>query len=215
MTRYQLGEIVATLLGYNSTNRPADNRDVFFVADQIRGALIGEYINGSARSKAAGHTVLGQFCKPMLFPIKLDAIRNRKYIDLGTQVLGLPDNAGLVQIGLPQEEETSFVVTQMGMTAVTSSMEVGIALNRFKCWIEGTRIHFFYLDNAFTDILVKGVPSLFAKNPDGSDLIGEDDELPQPYEFGRFLIENAMSAFAVQKATIQDKNDDGTITPQN
>lgn len=207
MTKAQFYEIVQTLLGYNSTGKPTDDRDVFFVADQIRGQLIEKFV------AEKGNTVIPQFCLPILFPIQYDSARARKYIDLGTQVLGLPNNSGIVQIGLPQEEETSFVMTQAGMTSVTSSMEVGLALNRYKCWIEGTKIYFFFLDADFTNILVKGVPSLFAQNPDGTDLIGEDDQLPQPYEFNNYLIDGARNAFLVQKATLQDKVNDQSVTP--
>lgn len=207
MTVLQLSEIVSTLLGYNSTERPTDDRDVFFVADQIRGTLIEQYI------AKEGSTVIPQFCYPMLLPIQYDTVRARKYIDLGTQVIGLQNNAGIVQIGLPQEEETSFVMTQAGMTSVTSSMEVGKALNRYKCWIEGTRIYFFYLDAAFENILVKAIPSLFAKKPDGTKLIDWDDQLPQPFSFNNYLMENARSAFMLQKATMQDKTNDQSVTP--
>ena len=208
MTRGQLYEIVQTLLGYNSTGKPTDDRDVFFVADQIRGTLIAQY------GEKHGSTVIPQFCLPILLPIQNDPIRGRKYIDLGTQVLGLENNAGIVQIGLPQEEETSFVMTQAGMTAVSSSMEVGRALNRYKCWIEGTRIYFFFISPDFDTILVKAVPSLFAQNPDGTDLIGTNDQIPQPYEFNQLVIDGARNAFLVQKSTMQDKTNDQTVTPQ-
>lgn len=181
---------------------------MFFVGDQIRGQLIAEYV------KQHGNTVIPQFCLPLLLPIQYDAIRNRKYVDLGTQVLGMSDNMGIVQIGLPQEEETAFVLTQAGMTAVSSGMEVGLALGRYKCWIEGTKIYFFFADPVWENILVKGVPSLFANNPDGTPLIGEDDQLPQPLDFSNYLIQNAQAAFSMVKGTIPDKNNENFVTPQ-
>lgn len=213
MTRAQFSEIIQTLLGYQSVDKPTNSQDVFFVGDQIRGQLIGEYINGSQRSKANGHTVIPQFCLPLLLPIQLDTVRNRKYVDLGTQVLGLPYNQGIFQVGLPQDEEAAFIVTQSGLTPVTSNLEVGLGMGIPKCWIEGTRIYLMYADPAWTDLLVKAVPSLFATKPDGTDLIGEDDQLPQPYEFSRFLMEHAQAAFLMQKATMQDKTNDQTVTP--
>jgi hypothetical protein len=213
MTRNQLTEIVQTMLGYSTVDKPTNSQDVFFVADQIRGQLIGEYINGSARSKANGHTVIPQFCLPLLLPIQTDTARNRKYVDLGTQVLGLPYNQGVFQVGLPQDEDAAFILSQAGMSPVTSNLEVGLGMGIPKCWIEGTRIYLMYSDAAWTNLLVKAVPSLFATKPDGTDLIGEDEQIPQPYEFSRFLMEHAQAAFMVQKATMQDKVIDQTTIP--
>lgn len=208
MTVNQLSEIVQTLLGYNSAGKPTNSQDVFFVADQIRGSLISQYI------EKHGHTVIPQFCLPMVLPLQYDPIRGRKYIELGTQIIGLENNQGVIQIGLPQDEETAFVLTQAGMTTVTSSMEVGKLLGYPKCWIEGTRIYMFYVEQNWENILVKAIPSLFAQKPDGSPLLDEDSQLPQPYDFNQFLIDGAKQAFMLQKATIQDKVIDSTTTPQ-
>lgn len=207
MTVSQLAEIVQTLLGYNSVDKPTNSQDVFFVADQIRGKLINDFV------KANGHTVIPQFCLPILLPIQLDTARNRRYVDFGTQLLGLENNQGLFQIGLPQDEEAAFIITQAGVTPVSSNLEVGLGMGINKCWVEGTKVYLFQYNPAWQNLLVKGVPSLFATKPNGEPLIGWDEQIPQPYEFNQYLIENAQASFMVQKATMQDKTNDQSVTP--
>lgn len=207
MTPNQLAEITQTLLGYQSADKPTNSQDVWFAADQLRGKLIDEFV------AQKGHTIIPQFCKPLLLPIQNDAVRNRKYVDFGTQLLGLADNQGVFQVGLPQDEEAAFIISQAGITPVTSNLEVGLGMGIPKCWIEGTRIYLMFTNPAWTHLLVKGVPSLFATNPDGTPLIGWDEQIPQPYEFNQYLLDNAKASFMVQKATMQDKTSDQTVTP--
>lgn len=195
MTPNQLSEIISTLLGYNDADKKSNQQDVWFVCDSVRGTLINEYI------EKYGKTALGQFVYPLIYDVQYDSVRARKYIDLGTQILGGDYNSGIASVSLPQEEDDCFVMTSAGLTSVYSGLEAGLATGKKKCWIEGTRMYFLNLEPQQTKILVKGVPSLFA-------LLSYDDNIPQPLEFNQLLIDAAMQRFMIQKETPQDGNND-------
>lgn len=193
MTVAQLTEITGTLLGYSGTDKRSHPYDVFFVADQLRGAKIADFV------KEKGDSILGQFCVPIIYDVQFDEVRNRPYIDFGTQVLGLERNKGIIQVTLPQEEDADFIVRQAGMTAVYSNLIAG-QWDTKKCWIEGTRMYFYQLEPQQTRILVKAIPSLFHYIFEENDqLFYWESPLPQPYEFNAFLIEGARAWFEEQK----------------
>jgi hypothetical protein len=193
MSTAQLAEIVGTLLGYQGTDKRAHPYDVWFVADQLRGARIADYV------AAHGDSVLGQFCTPIIYNVQFDTSRNRPYIDFGTQVLGLEKNKGIIQVTLPQEEDADFIIRQAGMNAVYGNLIEGQWPDK-KCWIEGTRMYFYQLDPQQTQILVKAIPSLFHYIfEEDNQLFYWESPLPQPYEFNAFLIEGARAWFEEQK----------------
>lgn len=199
MNRKQLTEIVATLLGYNSQDLKPHFNDIFFTADQLRGQLISDYVT------TKGSTVLPQFCKAQVFPVKFDSVRGLNYIDLKSQILGLQNNMGIVQVSLKQSTTNAFIISNVGLNAVTSNLEVGNLAGKQKCWIEGTRIYFYYLDVWQTEIMVVGIPSLFA-------ILDENEELPQPLEFNNMLIEATRASFNQQLIVPQDKVSDSDST---
>jgi hypothetical protein len=184
---------VGSLLGYQSTSLRSVPYQVFFVADQIRGARVADYIN------LHGDSVMGQFTLPIIFKVCYCPIRNRKYVDLKTQIVGLEKNKGIIQVTLPQEEDADFIVRTAGMTSVYADLIPGLWPSK-KCWLEGTRLWFYQLDPLQEEILVKAIPSLFYwvhDSPDGE--LYYDDEMPQPYDFNAFLIEGARAWFEEQK----------------
>ena len=195
MTGNQLSEIISTMLGYNDADKKAHQQDVWFVCDNVRGVAIQTYI------EKYGKSVLGQFVYPLILPVQTDTIRNRKYIDLGTQVLGGDYNSGIASISLPQEEDDCFVMTSAGLTSVYAGLEAGLATGKKKCWIEGTKMYFMYLEPQQTQILVKAIPSIFA-------LIDFNAELPQPLEFNGILMEAVKAMFEEEKVTPQDTTND-------
>ncbi len=195
MTANQLSEIIGTLLGYNDADKKINQRDCWFVADQVRGTAIPAYI------EKYGKTVLGQFVYPIIFDVKYDAVRNRNYIEFGTQLLGGDYNSGIASVSLPQEEDDCFVMTSAGLTSVYAGLEAGLATGKKKCWIEGTRMYFLYLEPQQTKILVKGIPSLF-------ELEDLDVQIPQPLEFNNILIEQTRAMFEEQKMTPENLTND-------
>lgn len=206
MTAYQLSEIVGTLLGYVGTDKRAHPYDTFFCADAIRGAKIADFV------KLNGDGVLGQFCLPIIFPVQFDETRKRPYIDLKTQVLGLQNNKGIIEVTLPQEEDSGFTVRAAGMNAVYANLIAGLWPTK-KCWVEGTKIYFYQLEPLQTEIMVKAIPSLFywvkAGDDTGMGVIDFESELPQPYEFNAFLIEGARQWFEEQKYYPDSKSNEG------
>lgn len=201
MTRDQFSETVGTLLGYTDADIRVHANDVWFTGDQLRGALISQYIDKH------GHTVIGQFCKPVIYDVQIDAIRNKKYVDLGTQVLGLKYQSGILSVGLTQEDDSVFVMMQAGMTSVYAGLEAGGASGKKVCIVEGNRVYFKYLEPEQKQVLIKHVPSLFALNE-------EDEQIPQPYDFNGILIDATVQALQGQKMFPQDKlNDSRAIAP--
>jgi len=201
MTREQFAEIVSTLLGYTDADIRVHQNDVFFTGDQMRGALISQYIDKH------GHTVIGQFCKPIVYPVLFDKLLKKPYVDLGTQVLGLRMQSGILSVGLTEEDDSVFVMMQAGMTSVYAGLEAGGATGKKICIVEGNRIYFKYLEPEQTEVLVKHVPSLFA-------LLEENEEIPQPYDFNAILVDATVQALQGQKMFPQDKlNDSRAIAP--
>lgn len=205
-------EEVGVLLGYVGTDKRAHPYDVLFSGDAIRGAKIAEYV------KLNGDGVLGQFCLPIIFTVQYDTIRARKFIDLKTQVLGLENNKGIIQVTLPQEEDDDFTIRTSGMSAVYANLIAGLWPKK-KCWLEGTKLYFYQLEPLQTEIMVKAIPSLFywVKSDNGqSFVIDFDSELPQPYEFNAFLLDGARQWFEEQKYYPDSKSNEGVaprLTP--
>lgn len=195
MTRGQLYSLILIECGFDSQDRKAHPLSVFLTADTVRGLAIGEYV------KQYGEDSLGLFCYPKILPILTDTTRNRKYVQLPFQILGMTDNAGLVQVSLPQEEEGSFVALNNGMASVYNDLEAGGASGKTVYWLEGTRIYFRELAGTAENILVKAIPSIYD--------IGDDEQIPQPLEFNALVIEGTRARLQEQKNTPEDKLSDG------
>lgn len=163
--------------------------------DTVRGLAIPEYV------KQYGEDSLGQFCLPKILPLLFDEQRGRSYVQLPFQILGMSENAGLVQVSAPKEEEGSFVAVSNGMVSVYSDLEAGGAAGKAVYWLEGTRIYFKELPAGLTDILVKAIPSIYD--------LEDSDQIPQPYEFNAIVIEGTKARLQEQKVTPEDKVNDG------
>lgn len=196
MSREQLAEIVGTLLGYNDSDIRVHQQDVFMVADAFRSTAIPQFL------KAQGEVIPWAFSTTLFFDVQTDSQRDLKYIDLGTQFLGLQDGTGIPNIGLPKEINDSFVMIKAGMLSVYAGLESGLALGKQICFREANRIYFPNLPSGRDTIALTGVPSLFA-------ILGETDQIPQPAEFNNILIEGTRNMFQEQKYMVEDKIDDG------
>lgn len=196
MTVEQLSEIVGTLLGYSDSDIRTHQRDVSFVADAVRSTAIPLFL------KQQGEVIPWAFSTTLYFTVQMDDIRDLKYIDLGTQFLGLQDGTGIPNIGLPKEINDSFVGIKAGMLSVYAGLESGLALGKQIYFREGNRIYLPNLASGRDTIALTGVPSLFA-------LLGETDQIPQPAEFNGMLIDMTVQRFQEQKYVVEDKTDDG------
>ena|ERR1017187_5179679 len=203
MTITAFAEIIGTLLGYSQTDKRSHPYDVWLVGDALRSAKIKDYVD------LHGDSVLGQFCLPIIFDVNFDEGRNRNYIDLKTQIIGLSNNKGIIQVTLPQEEDDDFIIREAGMNAVYGNLIEG-AWPAKKCWLEGLRIYFYQLDPQQQKIMVKAIPSLFYwTQTSGEDLIFFDSELPQPADFTAFMIEGARAWFEEQKYYPDNRTNQG------
>lgn len=199
MTRSQIFDIILLRLGLDTQDRRYDPRVVFSVADSLRSSLIPDYIT------VHGESALELFVISDILPVQIDKRRNKKYIQLPYQILGMSDRTGLIQVGLPQEEESCFVPVQVGMLSVYSGLEAGGAAGNQLYWLEGNRIYLPNLMVGIDEILVKVIPTIY-------DLIDDDTQVPQPAEFNEILIMGAMERLAPPQQgqlPIQDKTDDG------
>ena len=195
MTRGQLYSQAIIELGYSSQDRRAHPLSVFLAMDTVRGLAIPTYCD------KYGEDSLGLFCLPKILPVLFDTQRGRKYVQLPFQILGMSENAGLVQVSLPQEEEGSFVAVSNGMLSVYNDLEAGGASGKPVYWLEGTKIYFKQLPALAENILVKAIPSIYD--------LEDSDIIPQPYEFNAIVIEGTKARLQEQKQTVEDKIDDG------
>ena len=203
-------------MGYSTTSDlKVHPYDTFFIGDALRGARIGDYVN------LHGDSTLGQFILPILFQVQCDEIRNKQYVDMGTQVIGMENNKGIVSVSMPQEEDNTFIIRSAGMNAVASNLLVGQWQKNKKCWVEGTRLYFYDLNPLQTQVLVKAIPSLFYwvhDNPQqGQNITNVDwnSALPQPLDFNAFLIEGARAWLEEQKYFPTNKDNTGVPTEIN
>jgi hypothetical protein len=195
MNRGQLYSTIINELGFDSQDRRAHPLQVFMTADTVRGGLIPPYI------QAHGDDALSLFCLEKVLPVQFDSTRDRYYIQLPFQILGMDDNKGIVQVSLPQEDEGSFVGVKNGMLSVYSQLEAGGASGRTMYWISGSRIYFNNLTVGAENILVKAIPSIYS--------IEDNEEVPQPLEFNRMVIDGVKQALNPQAQIPQDKTNDG------
>lgn len=196
MTRSEGFDITLLRLGMDTQDRRFDPRVVFSVMDSVRSALIPDYIT------TYGESALELFCFPIILPVLTDAVRDRQYVQLSFQVLGMAGRTGIIQVSLPQEEEDSFIPVPLGMLSVFSGLEAGGAAGKRLYWVEGQRIYFKNNMANIPNMLVKAVPCIY-------DLIDDDTQIPQPAEFNELLISGTMERLAPQGVSpIADKTID-------
>lgn len=193
MTRGQLYSQIILELGLNSQDRRVHPLSVFMAADTVRGALIPPYV------EKHGDDSLSLFCMETVLPVKFDSSRGLKYVSLPFQILGLADNKGLFSVGPTMDDESAYIGIKNGMTSVYSNLEAGGAAGNTLYWLSGTRINFRYLPAGVENVLVKAIPSL-------SDLIDDNEQVPQPLEFNRLVIDGTKQAILPQVA--EDKTID-------
>jgi len=196
MTRQQLYDVILLELGMDTQDRRYDGRVVFQAVDSIRSAAIPDYVH------IYGESALELFCVPVILPVQTDTVRNRKYIQLAFQLLGMKDRSGLIQVALAQDEEVVFIPVQLGMLSVYSGLEAGGAAGNYLYWLEGQRIYFKNLPAGISNILIKAIPNIY-------DLINDDDQVPMPTEFVAMIIQGVKERIAPQGVVpAEDKNND-------
>ena len=199
MTREQIYDLTLLEMGMDSQDRRYDPRIVFSVMDTVRSGAIPDYIT------VHGESALELFCVAVMLPVQTDCERDMKYVELTFQILGMKDRTGLIWIGLPQETQNCFVPMQIGMSSVYSGLEAGGAAGNQLYYLEGRRIYLPNLGAGIDKILTKSVPTIY-------DLVGDDEQLPQPAEFNQLLISATIARLAPPQqgqVPVQDKTDDG------
>lgn len=198
MTRQQLFDQINLELGQDSQDNRFHENTIFMAASTVISELLPDYLH------TYGESAIELFCVPVILTVQKDTVRNRNYVQLGFQVLGMKDRSGLVQVCLAQDEEVVFIPVQLGMNAVYAGLEAGGAAGNLLYWLEGQRIYFKTLPAGVTDILVKAVPNLY-------DLLNDDDQVPMPAEFAAMVITGTKERLAPQKQgdfPSQDKTED-------
>lgn len=197
-TRKQIFDLVLIELGMDTQDRRYAPRVVYAVVDSVRSQLIPQYV------ATYGESALELLCIAVILDVKKSIIRSRQYVELPFQILGGSDRAGIIQVSLPQEEESSFIAVQLGMLSVYSRLEAGGAAGRQLYWLEGTNIFFKQLPAGVDKILVKAIPTTY-------DLIDEDMQVPMPAEFLAMVITATKERLAPKQPGIppvQDKQND-------
>lgn len=178
-------------MGYDTPEIRPTQQEIFFAADLARGQQIPLYCQANGRAS------IGQFCMPLVLPVQTDTVRNLKYVDLGTQVIGMDNNNGVIQIGTTQDPDYGYVLLNAGMRTTYSMLEAGNMLGRKQMWREGNKLYALFLDTAQEQIQVIAVPSLFA-------LLNETDQIPQPLEFGDLIVQLTRQHFVELKHTASE-----------
>ena len=185
MTKKQLGDLIILRLGFSNQDKRFDNRLVEFYADQVRSKIMMDYVANMGATQSIDE-VLGLFTKAVVLDRQKDTVRDKYYVQLPFQVLGVGGSSGIISLSLTQSED-DFAINKAGMTAVYSNLEAG-QINKVQGEIEGNRIYFKYLSPFDEKILVKAMPTI-------SGLLNDDDEIPMPAELNYQTVEMAAQAF--------------------
>lgn len=202
MLKKELQDLVLLLMGFDSSERPTDERIVTYVADAIRGEAISAYV------KANGESSLELFTVPTVLPVKKDPVRNLYFSSLPFQILGLKDRNGIISVGKVQDFNNDFVPIQGGMSSVYSGLEAGGAAGFITYSVEAGNLYYYNMPGGITNVLLKSIPE-FSSLPD-------DVLLPQPADFNALLITGARMWMQEQKMTPPDQVDDNNYeSPRN
>lgn len=185
MTKKQLGDLIILRLGFSNQDKRFDNRLVEFYADQVRSKIMMDYVANMGATQSIDE-VLGLFTKAVVLDRQKDTVRDKYYVQLPFQVLGVGGSSGIISLSLTQSED-DFAINKAGMTAVYSNLEAG-QINKVQGEIEGNRIYFKSLSPFDEKILVKAIPTI-------SGLLNDDDEIPMPAELNYQTVEMAAQAF--------------------
>jgi hypothetical protein len=192
MTVNQLAELTATLMKYDVPDSEAHRLDIMFTADGVRGALIEVWVSEHGKSS------LAQFATDLYLPVQTDQKRGLPFVEIGGQILGLDDNAGIIDIGMPQEYDESFTLIKDGMASVYSHLEAGQNLGKIVGFLRGTAIYFKYLNAGQQTIRVTCIPTLFG-------IVDPNSQIPMPLEFTDRLTTALRLKFQEIKHTATDK----------
>lgn len=105
-------------------------------------------------------SMLNDYIKTKNLPVKFDASRNERYIDIYEDVLPLPNNSGVVQIKNPLNPNMQFDLLDINSPAVFTMLEVSIVNNVPGYYIEGQKAYFdSNLPPIVSNVLLKYITS--------------------------------------------------------
>lgn len=140
----QIAEQVLRILNggdYSVSDSKWDIREIELVVSQntaklVRNRIYEQYSLGEADS-------LGQYIATFRgVPVKNDAERNLKYIDIPAKYLSLPKNRGVNSIGPEKNEFVKFIPCDIGILNFYGTRNVPFLQGNTGYWLEGLKAYF-------------------------------------------------------------------------